>query len=69
MYVLVNDDGLLEVYAEETDACYVCSNMTKCPFLEAIQAEVVVPRYENINVDDCNLFKEFTIDDLIADLS
>ncbi|OGI00352.1 MAG: hypothetical protein A2104_01250 [Candidatus Melainabacteria bacterium GWF2_32_7] len=69
MYVTINDEGSLEVYTEENDICYICSNMDACPLMASLQCEIAILRYDSLNVEDCGLFKEFSIDDLIADLA
>ncbi|EKE03063.1 MAG: hypothetical protein ACD_20C00279G0012 [uncultured bacterium] len=69
MYVTVNDQGALEVYTEEKDICYICSNMDVCPLMASLQCEVAVLRYDGLNIEDCGMFEEFSINDLVADLA
>lgn len=67
MYALVNDDAELDLYAEESDLCYVCSNMCFCPLMAALKNEVVILRFEAMGVESCALFKEISLQDLVED--
>ncbi len=58
MYCIVNNNGDLEVHTEDTDLCFKCRNLLKCPFLQAIQKEYVVMHYSDIEVKECALFKK-----------
>ena len=69
MYVLVNDVGSLELYAEEADTCYLCSNMDKCPLLASLQNEIVILRYDGLSVEECGMYQELSVERLIGDLS
>jgi hypothetical protein len=65
MYVIVNDENDLEIYAEDRDLCYFCSNMDVCPLLSSVQGETVVLRYEGIYVDKCGIFKDISACELM----
>ena len=67
MYANINDfDGALRIYAEDNDLCYLCVQSEICPLLSAIQFEAVVLRYENVDITKCAMFKEITLDQMIA---
>ena len=59
-------DGTLRIYAEDNDLCYLCVHTEICPLLSAIQFEAVILRYENIDIAKCGMFKEITLDQMIA---
>lgn len=65
MYALVNDDSELDLYAEEEDICYSCSNMSLCPLMAALKNEVVILRFEAMGIESCALFEETSLQDLI----
>jgi hypothetical protein len=69
MYVMVNDKGIIEVYAEEDDVCYVCANMNNCPLMASLQDEITILRYDGMKIENCAMFEEFTADSLFADLA
>lgn len=58
MYVSVNNEGVIEVFAEEHDKCFTCGEMKDCPLMAALQTEVVILHYEAINIEDCGIYKE-----------
>ena len=67
MYVNIdNFNQELNLYAEYEDLCYICRNVEFCPLLAAIQQEAVVLRYESIGVDNCGMYDEFRLGELIA---
>ena len=57
MYCIVNDNKDLEVHVTNTDLCFKCKYLSKCPLLTAIQDEYVVMHYSDIDVKDCGVFK------------
>ena len=57
MYCTVNKSGILEIRTEDTDICFDCKNLYKCPLIQAIQKEYVFMHYSNIEVQECALFK------------
>ena len=59
MRVEVNKKGFIEVFADEGDACYQCDNIFNCPLIQALQAETVILRYNEIDVLKCGLFKPY----------
>ena len=69
MYVFVNDDGILEIYAEEKDICYACGNMNICPLLASLQNELVLLRCDGFCVEECGMFEDIPAEELIRDLS
>ena len=58
MFVTCNDTGKIEVFAEDIDKCYSCSNMPECPLLASLQNELVLIRYSALEIQDCGLYKE-----------
>ncbi|MFH0702154.1 MAG: hypothetical protein V2B14_01265 [bacterium] len=62
MYALVNDFGELEVFAEEGDLCYICEHVGNCPLLTALQAEVVILRYESMTIENCGMFYDAAVE-------
>jgi len=58
MYIQIEDNGKLAVFANDDDICYRCANMHLCPLMESLQAEVIILRYSNITVSKCGLFKK-----------
>jgi len=58
MYITVNDNGCIEVYTEEDDACYTCDNISSCPLIVSLQNELTILHYESINVEECGLYKD-----------
>jgi len=67
MYAIVDDfDKKLNLYADEEDLCYLCAKAEGCPLLTAVQNELVVLRYEKVGVDNCALYEEFRLEDMIA---
>ena len=57
MNVKISMDGEIEVYAEECDICKKCHYAVDCPLIAALHNEVVILRYESIEVEQCGLFK------------
>mgnify|MGYP000923339163 CR=1 FL=1 len=57
MRVEVNKFGGIEVYTDLKDNCYACGNLTDCPLIQALQSEVVVLHYAEIDVLRCGLYK------------
>ncbi|HBG48051.1 MAG TPA: hypothetical protein DDW90_00765 [Cyanobacteria bacterium UBA9971] len=67
MYVNINKlDEALHIYAEEDDLCYLCANTEICPLLAALREEAVVLRYEFVGVGSCDMYREFTLSEMIA---
>lgn len=58
MYCKINSAGTLEVYPDEEDICYNCCNILKCPLVASLQNEVVILRYEHIEIMKCAMFKK-----------
>ena len=58
MYVLINNKGVLEVYADSSDLCKKCQNCAKCPLIQAISKEYVIMRYSDVEINNCGLFKK-----------
>jgi hypothetical protein len=56
MRLEINSKGKMEVFTGSYDVCFSCANKCDCPFVEALRAEVVIPRYEYIDVKKCGLF-------------
>jgi hypothetical protein len=69
MYILINEEGKLEIYAEEEDICYACSNMNRCPLMASLYNELVVLRYEGLDIEECGMFEEISVSELINDIS
>lgn len=65
MYAVVNEDSELDLYAQESDICFLCSNICLCPLLAALKNEVVILRYEAIGIEECALFDEISLGDLL----
>lgn len=57
MRVEVNKFGGIEVFTDTKDVCYACENISDCPLVEALRAEIVVLHYADIDVLRCGLFK------------
>jgi hypothetical protein len=67
MYANLNkNEKNISVYAESCDLCYTCAFIDKCPLISAVQDEAVVLRYESLEVATCPMFKECTIEDILA---
>ena len=56
MRVEVSKFGGIDVFADANDVCFACKNVTDCPLIEALQNEVTVLHYENVEVQRCGLF-------------
>lgn len=52
-------DNSVNIYTEEGDRCGLCANTEICPLMAAISDEVVVLRYEAVEVGSCPLYEEF----------
>lgn len=59
-------DKTMHLYAAEEDLCYLCTNLEECPLIAALKEEAVVLRYENVEVENCGMYKEFCFDEMIA---
>jgi len=59
MKLSINIKGKLELYTDLYDICFECSQKEHCPLIGAIKSEVVVPRYETIEIVRCGLFKSY----------
>jgi len=57
MRVEVNKFGGIEVYTDRKDNCFSCENVKDCPLVQALQSEMVVLHYAEIDVLRCGLFK------------
>lgn len=67
VYAAVNKiDNKINLFAQEEDLCYICSNLEVCPLLAAIQDEAVVLRYENVEVEKCGMYKEISLDEIMC---
>ena len=58
MYAVVNDENDLEVHTNDTDLCFTCKNIYRCPLIQAIYKEYVFLHYSDIEVQECGLFKK-----------
>ena len=58
MYVSVNDDSHIDVFAEEQDMCSSCLHASDCPLVSALQMEIVILRYEGMTIENCELSTE-----------
>lgn len=58
MRVNVNKYGGIDVFTDKNDLCYSCLNKTECPLVEALRAEIVILRFEEIDVTKCALLKK-----------
>ena len=59
MRLEINSKGKMEVFTDLYDICFDCENRGHCPLIGAIESEVVIPRYENIEVARCGMFKSY----------
>lgn len=66
MYATVEENNLLSVYAEKEDHCFKCALIDDCPLIAAVQKEVVVLRYEAINITNCALFEKIAFKNVPA---
>ncbi len=57
MYAQINNNSELDVFAEETDKCYLCRNMNKCPLMATIKNEIVILRFEAMAIEECGMFE------------
>ncbi len=57
MRVKLEADGL-GIFAAQDELCAKCSLRFRCPLLCAIIKEIVVMRYENIEIEVCPMFLE-----------
>lgn len=58
MRVAVNRRGKIEVFTDKNDVCFSCSNQTDCPLVEALRSEIVILHYEEIDINQCGLFRK-----------
>lgn len=61
MKVYVADNKELCISYSNDDRCLNCNNRSKCPYIKSITREAVVPRYDQIIMVDCELYKEFSL--------
>lgn len=57
MRVKANKNSL-DVFIDKNDTCFECKNNTDCPLIEALRSESVILRYEEIEIQKCNLLKK-----------
>lgn len=59
MEVKVNKkSGELGVFVKDSDNCYTCINKNKCPLIMALQNEVAILRYDYIDVEACDMYRQ-----------
>lgn len=59
MYCTLTKEGDMQIHAVETDSCFNCKNLLKCPLIQAINKEVVIMHYSDIEIKECGLFRRF----------
>lgn len=57
MRVEVNKYGGIDVFTDKEDVCFACENITDCPLVEALRAEIVILHYAEIDIQRCGLLK------------
>jgi hypothetical protein len=58
MNVSVNDNNTIVVHTNFYDLCFNCKNVHKCPLVNALSNELVLIRYSELLVDECELYKK-----------
>ena len=56
MRVEINDREELVIYSRKFDLCTTCGNTRDCPLLQALQQEIVILHYGEIEVSECGLY-------------
>lgn len=60
MRVEFNTDGMMFIIANEYDDCRTCQHALdiKCPLFLALIDEIIIPKFENILITNCPLYKQ-----------
>ena len=58
MRAAVNKAGKIDIFADKQDICFDCEIKSDCPLIEALRAEIVILRYEDVDISRCGLFRK-----------
>ena len=54
----INENEELEIFCEDYDICKTCRNTKRCPLIQAINQEIVILHYADVQICECGLYQK-----------